>query len=499
MNGTLVSIAIFKARDYNLLSVRDGLLARTKESLKYLSSLAINDCLSPRHFLSFILVLNLTFMIAFLPFRYFATSATAEPVMVDNELNVEVVAEGLKSPSNIAFLGPNHILALEKDSGKVRRIVNGTILEKPLLDVNVANKKFERGLLGIDVASNNNSRPTHVFLYFTESKIRDGEDNCPLNNYCYPGNDPLGNRLYRYDLDEMNSTLVNPKLLLDLPATPGPAHNGGVVVIGPDNNVYVVVGDILGDLNATSRTAAQNFQNGSSPDGRAGILRVTQDGKNVGDGLLGKNGILNKYYAYGIRNSFGMDFDPVSGNLWDTENGPEYGDEINLVKPGFNSGWISVQGYWIPTKIHNHPLRDFAPGEVMLRPNGSVSFVNFSEYGTYSSPKFIWYTPMAPTALRFLNSDNLGKQYENDMFVGDIYGNLYHFDLIKNRTELDLFGPLKDRIANNPEEIQGVKFGEGFGRSLSGITDIEVGYDGCLYVVSYEGTIYRIVKGSSAP
>jgi glucose/arabinose dehydrogenase len=42
---------------------------------------------------------------------------------------------------------------------------------------------------------------------------------------------------------------------------------------------------------------------------------------------------LNMYYAYGIRNSFGLDFDPLTGNLWDTENGPEYGDEINLVEP----------------------------------------------------------------------------------------------------------------------------------------------------------------------
>ena len=266
-------------------------------------------------------------MIAFLPFRYITILAIAEPTIADNNLKIEVVAQGIKFPSNIAFLGINDILVLEKDTGIVRRIVNGVILEKPLLDVNVANKKFERGLLGIDVANHNNSGPIHVFLYFTESRVADGEDNCPRNNYCYPGNEPLGNRLYRYELDEMSGKLINPKLLLDLPATPGPAHNGGVVVVGPDNNVYVVVGDVLGDLNVTSRTAAQNFQNGSYPDGRAGILRVTQDGETVGDGLLGKDGILNKYYAYGIRNSFGMDFDPVSGSLWDTENGPEYGDE----------------------------------------------------------------------------------------------------------------------------------------------------------------------------
>jgi hypothetical protein len=66
------------------------------------------------------------------------------------------------------------------------------------------------------------------------------------------------------------------------------------------------------------------------------------------------------YYAYGLRNSFGIDFDPVSGNLWDTENGPGFGDEINLVKPGFNSGWIKIQGIW---PINDYELLDSTPKE----------------------------------------------------------------------------------------------------------------------------------------
>ena len=66
--------------------------------------------------------------------------------------------------------------------------------------------------------------------------------------------------------------------------------------------------------------------------------------KSVGNGLLGETHPLNMYYAYGIRNGFGMDFDPVTGNLWDTENGPRYGDEINLVEPEFDSGWMQING-----------------------------------------------------------------------------------------------------------------------------------------------------------
>lgn len=76
-------------------------------------------------------------------------------------------------------------------------------------------------------------------------------------------------------------------------------------------------------------------------------MRLKQDGREV-EPVLGKNVNLNKYYAYGIRNSFGIAFDPIIANLWDTENGPDYADEINLVKPGFNSGWDKVQGFWEP-------------------------------------------------------------------------------------------------------------------------------------------------------
>src|SRR4029078_1323272 len=104
----------------------------------------------------------------------------------------------------------------------------------------------------------------------------------------------------------------------------------------------------IGDVNI-HHTEAQNYK-GFPVDGTGGILRVTQDGKPVGKGILGNTYPLNLYYAYGIRNSYGIDFDPVSGKLWDTENGPEFGDELNLVEPGFNSGWLKVQGIW---SIHN--------------------------------------------------------------------------------------------------------------------------------------------------
>jgi aldose sugar dehydrogenase len=389
-------------------------------------------------------------------------------IMNDPNLKVEVVTAGLEQPTSMSFLGPDDILVLEKNNGTVRRIINGTELPEPLLDLNVGNL-LERGLLGIAIAAKNENSntnattntgdSTHVFLYLTESKS--GDTYRP---------EPLGNHLYRYDLEK--NKLVDPKLLLELPLTSRPIHNGGKVLIGPDNNVYIIVGDLEGQTNNSS-TKAQNYRNGPEPDGRAGILRISQNGQPVNDtGILGDEHPIDLYYAYGIRNSFGMDFDPITGKLWDTENGPSYGDEINLVEPGFNSGWHEISGMHDTSRIGGTP-------------RVVDTLEDFDGKGKYSDPEYEWSETVGPTALKFLNSDKLGTQYENDMFVGDFNnGNIYHFELNKERTKLNLDSPLEARLSEK------IIFAKGFG----GITDIEVGPDSYLYIVSIsQGKIYRIV------
>ena len=379
-----------------------------------------------------------------------ASIGKGKPAVINPNLKIETVTTGLVLPTTMAFVGPDDMLVLEKNKGTVQRIVNGQMLDRPLLQVNVSSE-VERGMLGIAVSKDNQTGKPLVFLYFTESE----------------GGEPIASRLYRYEL--LNDTLVNPILLLDLPAVPGPRHNSGNIIIGPDNNLYVSVGDLDGHI-----TMAQNVKGGGWPDGSSAILRITQDGQALEGGVLGGNGIIKKYYAYGIRNSFGMDFDPVTNMVWDTENGPSYGDEINLIEPGFNSGWLEVQG--------------MAPVDF----NYSEDLVNFEGKGNYSDPEFVWTDTVGPTAIKFLHSDRLGKQYENDVFVSDItQGNIYHFDLDINRTQLVLEGALADRVSNNNTENEDIIFGEGFG----GISDLEVGpYDGYLYIVSLgHGSIYRIV------
>jgi aldose sugar dehydrogenase len=402
----------------------------------------------------------------------------------DSNLDVEEVVAGLELPTTMAFLGPDDILVLEKEKGTVQRIIDGQIQPEPLLDVDVAGA-VERCMCGIAISTDTPGH-TYVFLYYTEAESADRDD-------MTDGKAPLGNRLYRYEL--VNDKLVDPKLLLDLPATPGPRHNGGAIKIGPDNNLYVTIGDVDGH-----ETQSQNQRDGGLPDMTSGILRITQEGNPVsGDSILGDGSPLNMYYAYGIRNSYGIDFDPVTGNLWDTENGPGYGDEINLVDPGFNSGWTKVQGIWLRGGVDT----EAPPSESEAAPMNPENLVEFDGKGVYSTPEFTWWHTVGPTALQFLHSDKLGAQYQNDMFVGDVHnGYLYHFKLNEDRTQLLLTGELEDKLADTDEELtedtgvdgEGIVFGQGFG----GITDLKVGPDGYLYMVSIgQGKIFKIAPGDN--
>jgi aldose sugar dehydrogenase len=294
----------------------------------------------------------------------------------------------------------------------------------------------------------------------------------------------LGNRLYKYDF--IDGKLVNPKLLLDLPFLPGPSHNGGVLDIGPDNNLYLVVGDINRVGNPAYLTLAQNIEDSKVPDGRGGVLRLTVDGDPViddDDGFsLGDSGPLNFYYGYGIRNSFGIGFDPLTGILWETENGSNYGDEINVIFPGFNGGWKQVLG--LSTEYENFKNKEFDRSKLIL----------FDGKGKYYEPAFTWVDTVAPTAITFIDSKIFGEEYENDLLVGSVkQGRIFHFNLNETRTGLDLLPEeLIDKMADADEELEQITLGRNFGT----ITDIEINpYDGKIYVVngqSKNGKIYQI-------
>ena len=181
----------------------------------------------------FVIILFILFEVLNLDYAF------AQPQSVDANLRIEQVFTGHFKPSNMAFIGPNDILVLDRNEGKVYRITNGVITPNPILDVNIATVGY-RGMLGIDMLKSEKGFQ-YVFLYYTESAKSDGEDESGN------GVEPLGNRLYRYQLE--SGKLVDPKLLLDLPVNPGPRHTGGELAIGPDNNLYLTIGDLDGTFN----------------------------------------------------------------------------------------------------------------------------------------------------------------------------------------------------------------------------------------------------------
>jgi aldose sugar dehydrogenase len=394
-----------------------------------------------------------------------------EPTLKDPNLQIETIVEGLSWPTSMAFIDNNNILILEKEKGAIRLISNGILQETPVLEVDV-NSRSERGLLGIAIMNNDN-----VFLYYTES---------PQNG------DQLRNRVYKYQWNDEERLLVNPTLILDLPAFPGPNHDGGKLIIGPANYLYAVIGDLnhMGKL--------QNVINGPDPDDTGVIFRVNpEDGSPAPDNPFINNNYgdlssLNKYYAYGIRNSFGIAFDPVTNILWDTENGPSEYDEVNVVKPGFNSGWRQVMGPISKSGITEDELVNF--------PNSK-----------YADPVFSWLPSIGITDIEFLNSAKLGNKYVNNIFVGDIgdltNGYLYYFEVNEDRTGIKFDSNsnsnsnssqtgLTDLVADNEQEMSAIALGTDFG----GITDIETGQDGFLYILTLdresdgEGKIYRITE-----
>ena len=369
------------------------------------------------------------------------------PSISDSSLKAEKVITGLESPTSMAFSDDGGDIIILEKNGRVRLVSDGVLQPNPIFSTVVRNET-ERGMLGVAIG-NISGTTKSVFLYYTEA---DGAQ--------------TRNRIYKYEWDGIGS-LTGGSLILDLPGEPGTNHDGGKMTIGPDGMLYAVIGD----LNRVG--VLQNNISGPGPDGTSVIVRVDYDGNGVGNPLSG-TGDLSKYYAYGIRNSFGLDFDPLTGLLWDTENGPSVYDEINVVRPGFNSGWRQVIG----------PLE---------RSEGkSVSDLVEFEGSHYADPVFSWSHPIGITDIEFLDSTRLGEEFSGNVFVSDANnGNLYFFTLNGDRTGLDLesIEGLEDLVVDNSDEVEEVTFGTGF---PGGITDIETGPDGLLYVLTFSGNLYRI-------
>jgi aldose sugar dehydrogenase len=459
------------------------------------------------------------------------------PTLTDPNLAADPVVTGLTEPTGMAFLGPQDLLVLEKSTGRVKHVVDG-VIQGVVLDLAV-NFGSERGLLGIalhpDFAHNG-----LVYLYWTCRGPAAG-DTCEEG----PDTDDLarvplrGNRVDRFVWD--GATLTFDRNLVRLHAFQADAdqnglfnqplrgnHNGGKLAFGPDEKLYILIGD------NGRRGWLQNLETGTLPNGHDDqfggpepddahltgvILRLNDDGTTLEDnpfvavgramgGEVGAN--LQKVFAYGLRNSFGMAFDPLSGTLFTEENGDDSFTELNRVEAGFNGGWVQIIGpvervaeykaietspryfglqqvCWPPTRIADTP--EEALSQLFLLPGAQ-----------YTEPLLSWKFEVAPGGLGFVRGPGLGPEYAGDLIVGAartflLGGQLWRLKLSDDRQDLVFSDPrLDDRVADNLDkydltESESLLFGQDFGI----VTDIQTGPQGTLFVVSLSnGAIYEI-------
>lgn len=461
------------------------------------------------------------------------SSASAQqtgPSMVDARLGVRTVAGGLVTPTSIAFLGPRDILAIEKNTGRVQRVVNGA-LQGPVLDLAV-NFGSERGLLGIALHPAFPANPS-VYLYWTESTT--GADTNVLADTPL-----LGNRVDRFIWN--GSSLVFAGNLIRIRAIQADAgqpqrgnHDGGPIAFGSDGKLYVFAGDVgrRGQLQnlpcgptatCPGATVPDDQFGGPEPDDahRTGVvLRLNDDGTTPVDnpffaagaamgGEVGAN--VQRLFSYGHRNSFGMAVDPLSGGLWLQENGDDSFSELNHVTPGMNGGWVQIMGpvsriaqfKEIETTFGGRNLQQlrWPPENIADSPGAALERLFMLPGAHYSDPEFSWKWEVAPAGIGFVNGRGLGPQFAGDLFVGAATSNLeggylFHFNLTGNRRAIGVDDPrLEDRVADNLAkhditESESLLIGRNFGVA----TDIETGPNGNLFVVSLtNGEIYEIFR-----
>lgn len=322
--------------------------------------------------------------------------------------SLETIVTGLEVPWSLAFAPDGRIFVTERP-GRVRIVQNGVLLPDPALTLDDVSAIGESGLLGL--ALHPQFAANHL-VYLVYTARRDSE---------------AVNRLVRYR--EVANRLAERAVLLDGIAG-ATIHDGARVRFGPDGKLYVSMGDAA---------AADLAQQISSPNGK--ILRLNDDGTTPAD-----NPFASPIYSYGHRNPQGIDWHPVTGDLWETEHGATANDEVNRIDAGRNYGWPVIEASATRPAMET-PVIFFAP------------------------------TSVAPSGASFYRGTAIAG-FRNDFFFATLAGRHLH------RVRLDPSDPR--RVLAHERLLEGR-----FGR----LRDVVSGPDGALYV----STSNRDGRGSPAP
>ncbi len=344
--------------------------------------------------------------------RLDAPTVDVEPLPPGARVEAAFPNNRIRNPVSMVFAPDGRWFFTERTTGLVRMVTGAQFL--PVYQAPAAaDVRSERGLLGITLDPNFAANG-YAYIYYTGS----------------PGGGQIENRVERFTIQ--GATGISPTLLLAVPLDDDSVtiHNGGNLHFGPDGKLYVSIGDYYNAANGqdihTMPAKIHRF-NPTVP------LSAPADNPFYDGG--GPN--ADSIFAYGFRNPFDFDFDPISGAVFAGDNGVACDDEVNRVLPGHNYGWRT-----------NYPTcDDSSPGG----PDPAYNTIR---------PLFFWSYSVAPTGVTFYRGD-LFPEWRNDLFVCHWKsGELHHFKL----------NGARDAIASHTIVANVVCH-----------IDVETGQDGALY------------------
>ena len=345
-----------------------------------------------------------------------------------HRIRVTIVTKGLVHPWGLAFLPDGSMLVTERP-GRLRVVRNGILDAKPVSGVPEVRAK---GLGGLQDLALHPRFAENRLLYFTYIKPVENDKGAPA--------------VARGRLE--GGALVDVRDVLVTDAYEGNSALDARIVFGRDGMLYMSTGGNL------PRVAQEP---GSL---RGKILRVRDDGSVPPDNpFVGRAGYRPEIYTLGHRNSLGLMIHPETGVLWNNENGPNGGDEINIILPGRNYGWpvISFGRDYPGPRISEHPTRE-----------------------GMESPVVVWIPSIAVSGMTVYTGDRFPK-WKGNVFVGSM------------RTgEIPGTGHL-ERIVFN-EKNEELRRESMLGELRQRIRDVRQGPDGYLYLLTDEddGALLRI-------
>ncbi len=355
-----------------------------------------------------------------------------------------VPIKGLVYPWALAFLPNEDMLVTEQGRNTLRLIRDGVLDPRPITGLPPGITSQRRDTAGVDVTVHPRFSENHlVYVAFWKPKAApDGIRTAVV----------VRARLEDHQLKDVHEIFESASW------TDGPS--AARIIFGPDGKLYLAIGapGFQETLGATSWA--------QDPDQHGGkILRLNDDGTVPADNpFVGQPGYRPEIYAVGIRNAIGMAFHPQTGELWETENGPQGGDEINVILPGANYGWPVIT-YGRAYSSDPEGLRSGLPPPTIQPPTAALDM----------EQPFTYYKPsIAIAGMTFYTGDQF-PQWKGDLFAGGLAG------MQLSRVMFNAQGLERGRQTLLPELRQRIR-------------DVKQGPDGFLYLTTdmQDGAVLRI-------